>query len=97
MEGSEPVGSVGLTREPSAEDGFENAPDFDDKVWYLHVPAVHPAHQRRGISSLLLSAAEDLVFKELLCQGAGSLVEIPAVHNAGGKGPQDSVKVHSAV
>ena len=59
LDGAEPAGSVGLTRDPSAEDGFQNAPAFDEGVWYIHVLAVHPGHQRRGVSSLLLSAAED--------------------------------------
>ncbi len=59
LDGAEPAGSVGLTQNPSAEDGFENAPAFDEKIWYIHVLAVHPSRQRRGISSLLLRAAED--------------------------------------
>ena len=58
-EDGEPAGSVGLTKNPSAEDGFGNAPAIDGGIWYIHVLAVHPARQRRGISSLLLSAAED--------------------------------------
>lgn len=58
LEDGEPAGSVGLTKNPSAEDGFPGAPAFDDAVWYIHVLAVHPERQRRGVGSALLLAAE---------------------------------------
>lgn len=54
---SELAGSVSFTRDPSAEDGFENAPEPDESIAYIHVMAVHPAFSRRGISGALLSGA----------------------------------------
>jgi len=47
------AGTVGLTESPSAE---ENRPGGDG-ILYLHVVAVHPDWQRRGVGSALLGFA----------------------------------------